>query len=220
MNVGVRELRDGLSRHLAQVRAGHSVTVTDHGVPIARILPVGAPSALEQRQRSGRRAASLIAYLDTSTLVPLLIDEPASPICARLWDDADDVVSVRIAYVQAAAAITQARRLGRLTRSERRHAVSFLEETWSQMQIVEVDHVLMQRAGALADAQSLRGYDATHCAVRSRSTMPTSWRRAAIDCCWRLGDSSAWIPSTSTQRCQIADTSSGRGLRWLGRFTP
>lgn len=106
----------------------------------------------------------MIAYLDTSALVPLLIDEPASPICARLWDDADDVVSVRIAYVEAAAAIAQARRLGRLTRSEQRHAVTLLEETWSQMQIVEVDHVLMQRAGVLADAQSLRGYDATHCA--------------------------------------------------------
>ncbi len=54
MNVGVRELRDGLSRHLAQVRAGHSVTVTDHGVPVARIVPVGTPSALEQLIADGR----------------------------------------------------------------------------------------------------------------------------------------------------------------------
>lgn len=106
----------------------------------------------------------MIAYLDTSALVPLLIDEPASTICARLWDDADDVVSARMAYVEAAAAIAQARRLGRLTRSAQRKAVTLLEETWSQMQIVEVDQVLMHRAGVLADAQSLRGYDATHCA--------------------------------------------------------
>jgi prevent-host-death family protein len=54
VNVGVRELRDGLSRHLAQVRAGHSVTVTDHGVPVARIVPVGAPSAVEQLIAEGR----------------------------------------------------------------------------------------------------------------------------------------------------------------------
>lgn len=54
MNVGVRELRDGLSRHLAQVRAGHSVIVTDHGVPVARIVPVGAPSAVEQLTAEGR----------------------------------------------------------------------------------------------------------------------------------------------------------------------
>ena len=54
MSIGVRELRDGLSRHLAQVRAGHTVTVTDHGVPIARIVPVGAPSALERLVADGR----------------------------------------------------------------------------------------------------------------------------------------------------------------------
>lgn len=54
MSVGVRELRDGLSRHLAEVRAGHTVTVTDHGVPIARIVPVGVPTALERLIAEGR----------------------------------------------------------------------------------------------------------------------------------------------------------------------
>ena len=45
MQVGVRELRDGLSKHLAEVRAGHTVTVTDHGRPIAQAgaLPVKSP---------------------------------------------------------------------------------------------------------------------------------------------------------------------------------
>lgn len=37
--VGIRELRDGLSRHLASVREGTEITVTDHGKPIARIVP-------------------------------------------------------------------------------------------------------------------------------------------------------------------------------------
>lgn len=54
MSIGVRELRDGLSRHLAQVRAGHTVTVTDHGVPVARIVPIGVPTALEQLIADGR----------------------------------------------------------------------------------------------------------------------------------------------------------------------
>lgn len=40
--VGVRELRDGLSQHLALVRSGTEITVTDHGRPIARIIPVVA----------------------------------------------------------------------------------------------------------------------------------------------------------------------------------
>lgn len=54
MNVGVRELRDGLSRHLAEVRQGRTVTVTDHGRPVARIVPVDAPNNLERLIVEGR----------------------------------------------------------------------------------------------------------------------------------------------------------------------
>jgi prevent-host-death family protein len=54
MDVGVRELRDSLSRHLAEVRAGRTVTVTDHGRPIARIVPIGRPTRLEQLREEGR----------------------------------------------------------------------------------------------------------------------------------------------------------------------
>lgn len=54
MDVGIRELRDSLSRHLAEVRSGHTVTITDHGRPIARIVPVDRPTRLEQLRAEGR----------------------------------------------------------------------------------------------------------------------------------------------------------------------
>lgn len=54
MNVGVRALRDGLSKHLTEVRHGHIVTVTDHGRVIARIVPAGEPTALERLVAQGR----------------------------------------------------------------------------------------------------------------------------------------------------------------------
>ncbi len=54
MNIGVRELRDNLSRHLAEVREGHTITVTDHGKPVARIVPVDQPTALERLIAEGR----------------------------------------------------------------------------------------------------------------------------------------------------------------------
>ncbi len=81
MEVGVRELRDGLSRHLASVREGHTITVTDHGRPVARIVPVGAPTKLEQLiaeghvqpARRGRRP--LPAPVRASGTVSDLIDE-------------------------------------------------------------------------------------------------------------------------------------------------
>ena len=40
VEIGIRELRAGLSRHIASVRDGGTVTVTDHGRPVARIGPV------------------------------------------------------------------------------------------------------------------------------------------------------------------------------------
>jgi prevent-host-death family protein len=54
VEIGVRELRDQLSRHLAEVREGRTVTVTDHGRPIARIVPVHRPTKLEQLREEGR----------------------------------------------------------------------------------------------------------------------------------------------------------------------
>jgi prevent-host-death family protein len=43
-SIGIRELRDSLSRHLAEVRDGRTITVTDHGRVIAHIVPADRPS--------------------------------------------------------------------------------------------------------------------------------------------------------------------------------
>jgi prevent-host-death family protein len=42
--VGVRELKARLSEHLARVKAGEAITVTDRGRPIARLVPVEPPA--------------------------------------------------------------------------------------------------------------------------------------------------------------------------------
>ncbi|MGO1507230.1 MAG: type II toxin-antitoxin system Phd/YefM family antitoxin [Microbacteriaceae bacterium] len=53
MNVGVRELRDGLSRYLTDVRNGEEVIVTDHGKPVAKLVPINQESPLEQLVAEG-----------------------------------------------------------------------------------------------------------------------------------------------------------------------
>ena len=40
VSVGVRDLRDNLSRYLDLVRAGTNISITDHGRPIAAIVPM------------------------------------------------------------------------------------------------------------------------------------------------------------------------------------
>jgi prevent-host-death family protein len=42
--VGIRELKNGLSRYIERVRAGEEVIVTDRGRPVARLSAVDASS--------------------------------------------------------------------------------------------------------------------------------------------------------------------------------
>ena len=42
VEVGVRELKNNLSRYLERVRAGDQLVVTDHGRPVARLTPIDA----------------------------------------------------------------------------------------------------------------------------------------------------------------------------------
>jgi prevent-host-death family protein len=42
--IGIRQLREDLSQAIRRVRRGHVLEVTDHGHPVARIVPV-APIA-------------------------------------------------------------------------------------------------------------------------------------------------------------------------------
>jgi predicted nucleic acid-binding protein len=106
----------------------------------------------------------VIGYLDTSAFVPLLIAEPGSASCRRFFDAADTVVSSRLAYVETAAALAQARRLGRITTRMHRECLRSLDDLWAQVDIVEADEQVIRDAANLAHHHGLRGYDAVHCA--------------------------------------------------------
>jgi uncharacterized protein len=114
----------------------------------------------------------VIAYFDTSAVVPLLIAEPGSARAASLWDGADRVVSVRLIYPETRAALAQATRLGRLTARQLRDAVNGFDSLFEEIDLVEVDDVLARRAGQLAEVRPLRGYDAVHLAAAERVRDP------------------------------------------------
>ncbi len=48
IQVGVRELRNNLSRYLERVRGGEEVIVTDRGSAVARVLPVTTERVLDR----------------------------------------------------------------------------------------------------------------------------------------------------------------------------
>jgi len=87
----------------------------------------------------------VIAYFDTSALVPLMINEP-------------------LIYPEARAALAQAERMGRLTSADLAEAVEDLDSITRQIDYVEITAHLAESAGDLAQTHGLRGYDAVHLA--------------------------------------------------------
>ncbi len=107
----------------------------------------------------------MITYVDTSTLIKLLIDEVGTAEAAAIWDEPDVLATVRVTHVEARAALAAAQRQRRISPTVFRSAITGLEMLWSQVSVVEIDDDLMRLAGDLATTHGLRGYDAVHLAA-------------------------------------------------------
>jgi prevent-host-death family protein len=51
MKAGVAALKAGLSRYLERVKAGQEILVTDHGRPVAKIVPIARAEKGTRRER-------------------------------------------------------------------------------------------------------------------------------------------------------------------------
>jgi predicted nucleic acid-binding protein len=134
----------------------------------------------------------VILYLDTSALVPLVIEEPSSTACAELWEAADHLVGTRLVYVEARAALAMAERLGRISARQFRSAADSVDRLWRALDVLELDSTLMTSAALLSRKHSLRGYDAVNCAAAlavsdtelvaasGDSRLLGAWRRAGV----------------------------------------
>ena len=107
----------------------------------------------------------MITYVDTSTLIKLLIDEAGSNRARQVWDSADALVTVRLTAVEARATLAAATRAKRLTSRQLIAAVAEFDLLWSSLNVVEVNADIIARASDLADVHALRGYDAVHLAA-------------------------------------------------------
>ena len=55
--IGIRELKSTLSACVRQVRAGRTIVVTDHGQPVARVIPEAA--SLSERVEALRKSGAI-----------------------------------------------------------------------------------------------------------------------------------------------------------------
>jgi predicted nucleic acid-binding protein len=106
----------------------------------------------------------MIAYFDTSALMPLVIDEPGSAVCRRVWNDAERAVCTSLGLVETHAALAQAHRMHRVDDAGLERARSTLVALWDQVDTLTPDTRILERAASLAYEYGLRGYDAVHCA--------------------------------------------------------
>ena len=107
----------------------------------------------------------MIAYFDTSSIVPLLAEEPGSKLCWDALAASSVAVTTTIAYVEATAAIARAWSSGRLGALPEPDVVKKLDGVFRYFNVTDVDGELVRSAARLAWKHPLRGYDAVHCAA-------------------------------------------------------
>ncbi len=88
----------------------------------------------------------------------------------------------RITYVECRAALSRARREGRLQARGESMAVRNLDERWLLLQIVELGEMLTREAGELTRAHPLRAADAVHLA--SADVIVEESREEVVFACW------------------------------------
>lgn len=87
-SVGIRELRDTLSAKLRRVKAGETIAVTDHGEPIAYLVPASEPEdVLARLIREGKGSPAKGAYKPPTHGIRL---KPGRPLEDYIREERDE----------------------------------------------------------------------------------------------------------------------------------
>lgn len=122
----------------------------------------------------------MIAYLDSSALLKLYLDDEAE--AEGLRDVVDVLASLatsRLAYVEVRAGLAAARRAGRMSAASHDVAVEDFDRAWPEYDVIEIDGTLGSRAGDVAERYGLQAGDAIHLAsaleIRDEETVVVAW---------------------------------------------
>jgi predicted nucleic acid-binding protein len=131
----------------------------------------------------------VITYVDTSTLLKLLVEEDGSEQAGLIWDTADALASSVLCQVEGRAALAAARRAARISPAQHRRVRAELAGLVDQLTLVAVTDEVVGSASDLAEGEGLRGDDAVHLAsaLLVGSTVLTSADTALCDAAARRG---------------------------------
>ena len=121
----------------------------------------------------------MIAYLDSSALVKLYIQEPGSSEVRALINEARIVATSRVACVEVRAGFARKLREGGLLQEEYSQVVENFKEDWEKYFVVEVSEDVARLGGRLVEKHPLRGFDAIHLAsallLKERANLEVSF---------------------------------------------
>lgn len=78
-SVGIRKLKNGLSKYLAQARKGQTIVVTDRGEPVAKLVPMDSQQKPEDALEARLRELAAAGHIRLATR-PL---PPFKPVKAK-----------------------------------------------------------------------------------------------------------------------------------------
>jgi len=142
----------------------------------------------------------LIAYVDTSALVKLTVDEVGSEEMRSLWEEGLPTAGSAIGYSELCCALASVVRSGRLPAAAADEVLERANDIWKRVFTIAADEALARHAGALGVQHGLRALDAIHVAtaltLSEAEPMMVSWdgglRRAAA------AEGLAVFPETTT----------------------
>lgn len=109
----------------------------------------------------------MILYLDTSALVKLFVPEAHSGTVRAAVTAGSVVATQLLAHVEACSAFARLAEV-RGDKSLFQRLRRELDAHWAEWEIVQVDEMLVRRAGEFCARYRLRGYDSVHLAAAER----------------------------------------------------
>jgi predicted nucleic acid-binding protein len=103
----------------------------------------------------------LIAYFDSSALLKLFLNEPDAELALDLWNQAEQVVTSDISYLEVRAGLARAARENppRLSGTGYEDAKRQFDQLWAQIISLTITERLIRQASDVAEQYALRAYD-------------------------------------------------------------
>ncbi|GJL55992.1 MAG: twitching motility protein PilT [Nitrospirales bacterium] len=106
----------------------------------------------------------MIAYLNTSALVKLYVEESGSKTVQDVCTNSSTICTSMLAYTETRAAFARAYQDKRLSKAVHRAILEDFHDDWERYFALEVRWEVVRQAGELAEEYRLRAYDAVHLA--------------------------------------------------------